>query len=53
MVEELRSLSESGSEDELFARAAEIDANVELMSPMMSEKLSAEVKKSRRMSSYF
>ena len=51
IYQELRFLSEAGSKDELFARAMQIDSNVEMMSPV--DKPQAGSKQLRRMSSYF
>jgi hypothetical protein len=58
LFQELRYLSESGSSEELFRRAVEVDATVEMMSPMSvkqatNQTAEAEARSKRRYSSYF
>lgn len=55
LFQELRYLSESGSEEELFRRAFEVDATVEMMSPLSVQKndQTDSNRSKRRYSSYF
>ncbi len=53
LFQEVRYLSESGSDEELFRRALEVDATVEMMSPLNLQKPEGDTRTKRRYSSYF
>jgi hypothetical protein len=53
LFQELRYLSESGTDEELFRRALEVDATVEMMSPLNLQKPEPDARSKRRYSSYF